>query len=147
MAVAIKNKCSLLCKLRLIYTNAWTSSENQMKWCKKWRERESRWVCNVIYLRLALNCTNLFHNCLKDCDAHGHQLFSCSLGHPSGNNSSITGKNAITWLHHVLQNEIYWWLDNINNKDHNWSEWPRGNGPMKLSKGNFILWGKKINEL
>lgn len=37
--------------------------------------------------------SNLPHNCLKDCDAYGHQLFSCSLGHSLGNDSSITRKN------------------------------------------------------
>lgn len=73
---------------------------------------------------------------------HFSQLFSCFLGHSSGSNSSITGKNAITWLHHALQNEIYWWLNSINNKEHNWSEWPRGNSLTRLSKRNFIWWGK-----
>lgn len=38
-----------------------------------------------------------------------------------------------------LKNKIYWWLNNVNSKEHNWSERPRGNSPMKLGKGNFIL--------
>lgn len=104
---------------------------------------ESRWVYNVSDFRLVTNYPNLFHSCLKGYDVCEHQLFSCFLGHSSGNNSSITGKNAITWLHHALQNEIYWWLNSINNKEYNWSEWPRGSSLMKLSKRNFIPWGKK----
>lgn len=104
---------------------------------------ESRWVYNVSDFRLVTNYPNLFHSCLKGYDVCEHQLFSCFLGHSSGNNSSITGKNAITWLHHALQNEIYWWLNSINNKEYNWSEWPGGSSLMKLSKRNFIPWGKK----
>lgn len=38
-----------------------------------------------------------------------------------------------------LKNKIYWWLNSVNSEEHNWSERPRGNSPMKLGKGNFIL--------